>query len=108
MIHYIYLAAAIVLEVLATNLMKASQGFSKLPYTLGTLAVYGLCFFLLSLAVKEINLSLAYAIWAGVGIILTTAISVLIWHEAINFPTILGIVLIVAGVVIVNLFSSAH
>lgn len=108
MIYYLYLAGAIILEVLATNLMKASEGFTKLPYTLGTLGVYGLCFFLLSLAVKGMDLSLAYAIWAGVGIILTTAISVLVWHESINLATALGLALIVIGVVIVNLFGSAH
>lgn len=108
MIYYLYLAGAIILEVLATNLMKASEGFTKLPYTLGTMGVYGLCFFLLALAVKGMDLSLAYAIWAGVGIILTTAISVLVWHESINLATALGLALIVIGVVIVNLFSSAH
>lgn len=108
MIYYLYLAGAIILEVLATNLMKASEGFTKLPYTLGTLGLYGICFFLLSLAVKGIDLNLAYAIWAGVGIILTTIISVLVWQENINLPTTIGLTLIIIGVVIVNLFSHSH
>jgi len=108
MMGYIFLGLAIVGELLGTNFLKASNGFSILWASVAALASYGICFYFLALAMKSIDLSISYAIWSGVGIVLTTVIAVLIWKESINLATILGISLILIGVVILNLFGSGH
>lgn len=100
---YLYLGIAITGELVGTNLLKASDGFTRLPFTAGSLLAYILCFYFLSLAIKTIDLNIAYALWGGVGIVVTTALSVLIWHEQINPVIISGIALIVAGTVLLNL-----
>lgn len=105
---YVELALAIIGEVLGTNFMKASEGFTKLVPSSITVIAYLACFFFLAQSLKTINLSVAYATWAGVGIILTSIVAVVVWHEAISWPELLGIVLIIVGVVLCNFFSSAH
>lgn len=97
---YLYLGIAITGELVGTNLLKASDGFTRLPFTAGSLLAYILCFYFLSLAIKTIDLNIAYAF---VGIVVTTALSVLIWHEQINPVIISGIALIMAGTVLLNL-----
>lgn len=105
---YVELALAIIGEVIGTNFMKASDGFTKLLPSTITVIAYLACFFFLAQSLKTVNLSIAYATWGGVGIILTSIIAVLVWHETISWPEILGIVLIILGVVLCNFFSSAH
>ncbi|MFB3166626.1 quaternary ammonium compound efflux SMR transporter QacH [Neobacillus sp. 179-C4.2 HS] len=105
---YLYLALAIVGELIGSSLLKASEGFSKLFPTIGVIVAFVGCFFFLSLSLKTIPLNTAYAIWSGVGIVATTIISVLIWKEKINTASITGIILILAGVVILNLFGPGH
>ncbi|UQS82182.1 multidrug efflux SMR transporter [Bombilactobacillus folatiphilus] len=103
---YLYLVVAVIGEILGTSLLKASNGFTQLFATLGALLSYGICFYFLSLSLKTINLSVAYALWSGIGIVATTAISYFIWKENLNFMTIIGLVLILLGIVLVNLFSN--
>jgi len=105
---YVYLALAIAGELLGTTLLKVSNGFSRLGISLLSLLAYGLCFYFLSQALRSINLNLAYALWSGIGIIGTSLIGVLIWKEHLNLPTIFGIALILAGVLVVNIFGSVH
>lgn len=105
---YIFLASAIVGELLGTTFLKASNGFSSPRESIAALISYGVCFYFLALSMKTVNLSVSYAIWSGVGIVLTTVIAVFIWKESINLATILGIGLILIGVVIVNLFGTGH
>lgn len=105
---YLELAIAIIAEVLGTNFMKASMGFTKLMPSLITIFFYVVCFYALSLSLRTINLSVAYATWGGVGIILTTFVAVLYWKQEVNIPQIIGIALIVIGVVITNMFSKGH
>ncbi|MEK5108853.1 quaternary ammonium compound efflux SMR transporter QacH [Cytobacillus sp. FSL K6-0129] len=105
---YLYLALAIVGEIIGSSLLKASEGFSKLYPTIGVLIAFVGCFFFLSLSLKTIPLNTAYALWAGLGIVLTTAISVLVWKEKLNIASITGISLIIVGVVILNLFGPGH
>lgn len=105
---YLYLSTAIVGELIGTNLLKAAAGFTRFWPSLGALVAYGLCFFFLSLAMKNIDLNVAYAIWAGVGIVITTALSFLLWHESLNLASILGIGLVVIGVVVLNLYGPSH
>lgn len=104
---YVYLALAIILEVLGSSFLKASNGFSKvLPTTLTIVASIG-CFFFLSHALKTIPLGIAYAIWAGVGIVLTAIISVVVFKQSLDFPAVIGITLIVGDVVVMNYFSKS-
>ena len=105
--YYLYLALAIVLEVLGTSLLGKSEGFSKWLPTIGSLLSFGVCFYFLSLALKNIPLGVAYAIWSGVGIVLTAIVSILVFKNKIDLPFILGALLIIAGVLVINLFSKA-
>lgn len=105
---YVELALAIIGEVIGTNFMKASDGFTKLLPSTITVITYLACFFFLAQSLKTVNLSIAYATWGGVGIILTSIVAVVVWHESISWPELLGIVLIIVGVILCNFFSSAH
>lgn len=105
---YFYLGISILSEVIATNLLKASDGFSKLNVSLLCVVSYVVCFLTLSKALKYIPLNIAYALWGALGILLITFISVFYWKEAINSPTIVGVVLIILGTVLINVYGSAH
>ncbi|CAH1851849.1 DMT family transporter [Convivina praedatoris] len=102
---YFFLALAIIGEIIATNLLKASNGFSQFWPSIGALTTYGICFYFFALSLKSVNLSIAYAVWAGLGIIITTLIAVLFWKESVSWMSIIGIALIVIGVVIVSWFE---
>ena len=105
MMHNLYLALAIVLEVFATTLLGKSDGFTKWLFAVGSLFSYGVCFYFLSLALKNIPLGVAYAIWSGVGIVFTAIVGILVFKNKIDLPFVLGALLIIAGVVVINLFS---
>lgn len=105
---YLYLAIAIIGELIGTSLLKASEGFTKIYPTIGVLIAFIGAFFFLSVAIKTIPLNTAYALWSGLGIVATTIISVLIWKEKINVASVTGITLILIGVVILNLFGPGH
>lgn len=105
---YLYLAGAIVLELIATTLLKYTEGFTKLFPTLGCCLLYGFCFFCLSRCLEKINLGIAYATWSGVGIVVTALISVFVFKERLSVLGAAAILMIVAGCVILNLTGSAH
>ncbi|MGV7106837.1 DMT family transporter [Flavobacterium sp. U410] len=104
---YLFLGLAIVLEVIGSSFMKASNGFSKLLPTTISIVAYIACFFFFSQALKSINLGIAYAIWGGLGIVLTAIISMVIFKQSLDVPAIVGIILIVAGVFVMNFFSKS-
>lgn len=104
---YIYLSVSIVTELLGTTLLKYSNGFTRLLPTMGSLLAYAVCFYFLSLTLRTVNMSVAYALWGGVGIVLTTVIAVTFMHAPINWGSILGIALILGGSVILNLFGAS-
>ena len=105
--NYLFLLVAILLETLATTSLKASEGFTKpLPTVLTILGYIG-AFYFLSLTLKTIPLGIAYAIWAGVGIVLTGIVGFVVFKQTLDTPTMIGIALIVAGVVVINLFSQS-
>lgn len=104
---YIYLAIAIAAEVAATTSMKAISGFSKpLPLIL-VICGYGLAFWMLTLVVRSIPVGIAYAIWAGLGIVLVSIAAAFLYDQKLDLPALLGMGLIVAGVVVIQLFSGS-
>lgn len=105
---YIYLAAAIVLEIISTSMMKYSAGFTKLYPSIAFAVGMSASFYALAHAMTTIPLNIAYAIWAGVGTVLTALVAVFVWKESINIYSGFGIALIVIGVVLLNLKGPAH
>lgn len=105
---YLYLSVSIVTELVGTTMLKYSNGFTRLGPTLTSLIAYTVCFYFLSLTLRTVNMSVAYALWGGVGIVLTTVIAVLFMHASVNLASILGIVLIIAGSLILNLYGTGH
>jgi small multidrug resistance pump len=103
---YWYLTIAIVAEVLATSALKESQGFSRLVPSLLVVAGYGASFYFLSLVLQTIPIGVAYALWAGLGIVLITIVGVVMFGQKMDLPAILGIALIICGVVVLRAFSS--
>ena len=102
---YIFLALAIVAEVTATSALKASEEFTKLVPSLIVGLGYGFSFYCLSVVIKTIPLGIAYAVWAGVGIVLISLVGVLFYRQALDVPAIVGMALIIIGVVIIYVFS---
>lgn len=100
-----YLGLAIVSEVFGTSFLKESEGFSKPVPTVLSLGGYLLALFALSHAVKDIELGIAYAIWAGVGTALIVLVGWLVLHQTIDWAAIVGVGMIVGGVVVINVFS---
>lgn len=105
---FLLLLLAIVSEVIGTTALRASEGFSKLGPSLVVVAGYGVAFYLISLTFKTIPLGMAYAIWAGVGTALVAVVGIVLFRDPFNLWQGLGIGLIVGGVVLINLFGSAH
>jgi small multidrug resistance pump len=103
--NHVYLAIAIVAEVIATSALKASEGFSRLWPSLVVAVGYAAAFFCLSLTLRTIPVGIAYAIWSGAGIVLIAAIGWVFYRQVLDLPAIIGLGLIVAGVLVVNLFS---
>ena len=96
---WLYLFLAIVFEIVSTTLLKLSNGFSVLLPSVGAVVGYILCFYFLSLAFKTIDISIAYAVWGAVGIVLITLIGIFFFHENVSFLKILFIALIIISTV---------
>lgn len=105
--QYILLCTAIILEIIATSLLKASEGFTKLLPALSCIVLYVLCFYAFSKALLRIDLGVAYATWCAGGIVATTIISALIFGQKINAIGIAAIILIITGCVLLNLFGTS-
>ncbi|ANY17353.1 DMT family transporter [Bordetella pseudohinzii] len=104
---WLFLAVAIAAEIVATSALKASDGFSRLWPSLLTVAGYVVSFYFLSLTLRELPVGIAYAIWSGVGIVVISLIGVFLFQQTLDLAAILGIVLIVAGVIVMNVFSKS-
>lgn len=102
---YLFLAVAIICEVIGTSFMKQSDGFTRLVPSLITVVAYLAAFYCLSLTLKTIPTGIAYAIWSGVGIVLIAIVGWVFQGQKLDLPAILGMGLIVAGVLVMNLFS---
>ncbi|MGJ7460569.1 DMT family transporter [Halomonas sp. MA07-2] len=106
MMAFVYLALAIVAEVIATSALKATEGFTRLWPSLLVVVGYGVAFYMLSLVLRTIPVGIAYAIWAGLGIVLVAVVGVVVYGQCPDLPAVIGIGLILAGVVTIQLFSS--
>ena len=106
----VYLTIAIVGEVIATSFLRASAGFTQLVPSIVVVVGYCVTFYFFSLALQTIPVGIGYAIWSGVGIILVSIIAYFVYGQSLDLPALIGIGLILAGVLVINLFSqsSAH
>ena len=104
---WIFLIVAIVSEVIATSALKSSAGFTRLWPSMIVIAGYASAFYFLSLTLNVIPIGIAYAIWSGVGVALIALISWLYFQQPLDFAAVIGLLLIVAGVVVINLFSKS-
>jgi len=104
--EYLYLIIAIIAEVIATNALKASEEFTKLVPSIIVVVGYGAAFYFLSLVLKSIPVGVAYAIWAGLGIVFTAILAAILFKQYPDLPAIIGMILIIAGVVVINVFSN--
>jgi small multidrug resistance pump len=104
---YLYLAIAIVSEVIGTAALKASNEFTNLVPSLIVVAGYASAFYFLTLTLRTIPVGIAYAIWAGAGIVLICLVSWILYKQSLDTPAIIGVALIAAGVVLINGFSNS-
>ena len=104
--HYLYLAVAIILEVIGSSLLGLSEGFTKLLPTAASLVLYGICFYAFAKALQGIDLGVAYATWCSAGIILTSVIAVLFFGQRLNTIGLVSLVFIITGCVLLNLFGT--
>lgn len=102
---YGLLLVAIAAEVVGTSLLAASQQFTRLWPTLGTIVAYALAFYLLSFALRVMPVGIAYAIWSGLGIVLVSAVGFVVLRQSLDLPALVGIGFIITGVVIINTLS---
>ena len=105
---WLYLVLAILLEVSGTTCMKLSQGFTKLVPSILLFVFYTLSMGMLTLALKKIDVSVAYAVWSGMGTALIATIGVLWFKEPVTALKLISLGLIIIGVVGLNLSGGAH
>lgn len=105
--HYLFLALAILSEVIGTSALQASQQFTRPVPSAIVIAGYGSAFYFLALTLKVMPLGIVYAIWAGLGIVLITGVGWVLFGQKLDFAALAGIGLIVAGVVVINVFSNS-
>ena len=105
---YLALLGAILVEVIATNALKASEGFTRLGPSAVTVIGYAISFYLLSRALQTIPVGVAYAIWSGIGIVLVTIVAWVVFGQRLDAGALAGIALILAGVVVLRVFSGVQ
>ena len=102
---YAWLAIAIVAEVVGTSALRAADGFTRLWPSVLVVAGYGIAFYCLSLTLRTMPVGIIYAVWSGAGIVLITLVAMLLYRQVPDLPAVIGLGLIIAGVVVLNLFS---
>lgn len=105
--NYLYLVVAIMFEVVATTALKQTDGFTRLAPSIITVIGYAVAFFFLALTLRSMSVGIVYAIWSGAGIVFITAIGWLWFRQSLDMPALIGMALIVAGVLVINLFSKS-
>lgn len=104
---WLLLGLAIVAEVIGTSALKASDGFTRLGPALIVVVGYAVSFYCLSLVLRSIPVGVTYAVWSGLGIVLITLVAYVVYHQTIDLAGLIGMGLIVAGVLVLNLFSKS-
>jgi small multidrug resistance pump len=104
---YLSLAIAIVAEVVATSALRASTGFTVLVPSAIAIVGYVVAFYFLSLTLRTMPVGIAYALWSGIGIVLISFAGWLIYRQVLDAPALVGMALIGAGVIVINLFSKS-
>jgi len=104
---WLILGIAIVAETIATSALKSSEGFSRFWPSAIVVAGYGIAFYCLSLTLRVIPMGVTYAVWSGIGIALITLVGWLVYGQKLDAPALIGIALIIAGVIIMNVFSKS-
>jgi small multidrug resistance pump len=104
---WLYLTVAIIAEVIATTALKASEGFTRLDPAVLTAAGYAIAFYCLALTLRTIPVGIAYAVWSGAGIVAISVIGYVMFKQTLDTAALIGIGLIVAGVVVLNVFSKS-
>ena len=102
---YVYLLVAVISEVIGTMLLPVSENFTKPIPTIGLTIAYILAFYFITFALKSIPIAIVYATWAGLGVFLISILGYFVYEQALQWQSILGLILIVIGVVIVNTFA---
>ena len=102
---WILLVIAIIAEVIATTALKAAEGFTRLLPSVVVVVGYGVSFYFLSLTLRTIPVGVVYAIWSGVGIVLISLLGWIVYRQSLDAPAVIGMGLIVAGVIVINVFS---
>ena len=104
---WVLLTIAIVAEVIATSSLKLSDGFTRLWPSVVVVAGYGVSFYFLSVTMRSMPIGVIYAIWSGLGVVLVTLVGCLVFKQHLDLPALIGISLIIAGVVIMNVWSKS-
>lgn len=102
---YLYLALAIIAEVIATSSLKASEQFTKLVPSIVVLVGYSAAFYLMTLVLRTIPIGITYAVWSGIGIVLIAVVGAILYKQIPDVPAVIGMGLIIAGVIVIHLFS---
>lgn len=105
MMNWLILGIAICAEVIATSALKASEGFTRLFPSILVVVGYAISFYLLSLTLKVIPIGITYAVWSGLGVVLISLVAWYFYGQKLDLASVIGISLIVAGVMVLNLFS---
>lgn len=107
-VHYIWLFIAIVTETLGTTALQASQQFTRFWPSVAVVLFYAASFYFMALALKVMPVGIVYAIWSGLGIVLIAGIGFVLFGQKLDLPAVLGLGLIVAGIVVIHLFSGSQ
>ncbi len=105
--HWLALAIAIVAEVVATSALKASNEFTQMVPTLIAVVGYGTAFYFMTISMRVLPIGIMYAIWSGMGIVLISIVGWLVYKQNLDMPAMIGMVLIIVGAVIINVFSKS-
>ena len=104
---YVILFCAVLAETIGTTALQASQSFTRLVPSVIVVVAYAAAFYLLGMALKFFPVGIAYAIWSGLGIVLIAIIGYAIFDQRLDLPAVLGMGLILAGILVINLFSNS-
>ena len=105
--HWLALSIAIVAEVVATTALKSTEGFTRLWPSLLVIVGYGAAFYFMTVSLRVLPVGIMYAIWAGMGIVLVAILGWVVYRQSLDAAAITGIALIIAGVLVINLFSGS-